>query len=162
MGSLFGLEDPLGVLSCVRPYQLTRSPSDVNGQAAVVQSPLTRKRIVLLMCYFLLESHLGNGAEWPVPEEILTSQRSGAGQGFTQPASQSVGRSARVSQPASAASGWISLKRSVWPDTRSEDAGPRWQAFGRPFPFLWKTPVTEILNEKKKVLLLTNIWIFAK
>lgn len=54
----------------------------VNGSFCQHKAP-TRNLIVLLMCYFLLESLLRNGACWLTLEEKLGSQRSQTGHGFT-------------------------------------------------------------------------------
>lgn len=58
----------------------TRFHCSVNGSFCQHKAQ-TRNLIVLLMCYFLLESPLRNGACWLTLEENLGSERSS--QGFT-------------------------------------------------------------------------------
>lgn len=60
----------------------TRFHCSVNGSFCQHKAQ-TRNLIVLLMCYFLLESPLRNGACWLKLEENLGSERSQTSQGFT-------------------------------------------------------------------------------
>lgn len=87
------------------------------------QSSGTRTLVVPLMCYFLLESALRNGEEWPPPEDVPTSEGFGFWFGFfflffcrlasgslSQRASQTVGQSASTLPRRMR---WITLKHRV-------------------------------------------------
>ncbi|TNN80219.1 hypothetical protein EYF80_009544 [Liparis tanakae] len=69
----------------------TRLPSEASSSSVCV-CKLLKRTIPNRLDFTVSQLLLRNGAEWPVPEEILTSERSQAGQGFPSPACRPIRR----------------------------------------------------------------------